>query len=43
MHEDVPVIIAVWNGAARAYDRTTFTGVRAHPESFLDLTDVSRV
>ncbi len=43
MHEDVPVIIAVWNGAARAYDRTTFVGVRAHPESFLDLTDVSRV
>jgi peptide/nickel transport system substrate-binding protein len=43
LHEDVPVIISIWNGAARAYNKTTFAGIKAHPSSYVDFTDVSRI
>ncbi|MEV6995101.1 ABC transporter substrate-binding protein [Streptomyces sp. NPDC093228] len=42
LHEDVPVILAVWDGAVRAYNRRTFQGISAHPSSFVDFSAVSR-
>jgi peptide/nickel transport system substrate-binding protein len=43
LHEDVPVIISLWEGAARAHNRTRFTGIQAHPSSYVDFTSVSRI
>jgi peptide/nickel transport system substrate-binding protein len=43
LYEDVPVIISLWNGAARAYNRNRFAGIQAHPSSYVDFTSVSRI
>jgi peptide/nickel transport system substrate-binding protein len=43
LYEDVPVIISLWQGAARAYNRTRFSGIQAHPSSYVDFTSVSRL
>lgn len=43
LYEDVPVIISLWEGAARAHNRTRFTGIQAHPSSYVDFTSVSRI
>ncbi|WP_436759746.1 ABC transporter substrate-binding protein [Streptosporangium sp. V21-05] len=43
LHEDVPVIIAVWSGTVRAYAGERFTGVAAHPSSYVDFSSVSRL
>ena len=43
LHEDVPVILAVWDGAARAYNRARFVGVKAHPSGYVDFSAVSQV
>ncbi|WP_413760838.1 ABC transporter substrate-binding protein [Streptomyces sp. MMBL 11-3] len=43
LHEDVPIVVAYWSGAARAYDADRFRGIRAHPSQYADLTTVSRV
>ncbi|MEV6995879.1 ABC transporter substrate-binding protein [Streptomyces sp. NPDC093228] len=42
LHEDVPVILAVWDGAVRAYNKGKFQGVTAHPSSFVDFGSVSQ-
>ncbi len=42
LHEDVPVVLALWNGAVRAYNKTRFTGIKAHPSSFVDFSAVSQ-
>ncbi|MFC9843234.1 ABC transporter substrate-binding protein [Streptomyces sp. NPDC060223] len=43
LHEDVPIVIAFWNGTARAYNSGAFKGIEAHPSSYVDLTSVSKV
>ncbi|MGY5011792.1 ABC transporter substrate-binding protein [Streptomyces sp. 900105755] len=43
LHEDVPIVIAYWSGAARAYNSGRFRGVQAHPSQYVDFTTVSRV
>ncbi|QKZ17166.1 ABC transporter substrate-binding protein [Streptomyces chartreusis] len=43
LHEDVPIIVAFWSGAARAYNSGKFRGVQAHPGQYVDFTTVSRV
>ncbi|MEV7149265.1 ABC transporter substrate-binding protein [Streptomyces sp. NPDC093084] len=43
LHEDVPIVVAFWGGAARAYDSARFRGVQAHPSQYVDFTTVSRV
>jgi peptide/nickel transport system substrate-binding protein len=43
LHEDVPVVLSLWNGAARAYNKARFTGIKAHPSSFVDFSAVSQV
>ena len=43
LHEDVPVIISLWQGAARAYNGTRFAGIEAHPSSYVDFASVSRL
>lgn len=43
LHEDVPVIISIWNGSVRAYNKTKFTGIKAHPSTYVDFSSVSRV
>ncbi|MFI9387002.1 ABC transporter substrate-binding protein [Kutzneria sp. NPDC052558] len=40
LHEDVPVVLTLWNGAVRAYDKAKFTGIKAHPSSFVDFSAV---
>jgi peptide/nickel transport system substrate-binding protein len=42
LNEDVPVIVSLWEGAARAYDKSAFVGIEAHPSSYFDASDVSR-
>ncbi|EIV96231.1 ABC transporter substrate-binding protein [Frankia sp. QA3] len=42
LNEDVPIIVNVWNGAARAYRSDRIKGLRSHPSGFLDLTTVTR-
>lgn len=42
LHEDVPIVVAYWAGQARAYDGKRFTGIRAHPSSFVDFAGVSQ-
>ncbi|UWP80522.1 ABC transporter substrate-binding protein [Dactylosporangium fulvum] len=42
LHEDVPVIIAYWSGAVRAYNPRKFRGVRAHPAQYVDFSTVSK-
>ncbi|GAA0371721.1 ABC transporter substrate-binding protein [Microbispora corallina] len=41
LNDDVPVIISVWSGNVRAYNGKKFTGVQAHPASYVDFTSVS--
>ncbi|MFE4993467.1 ABC transporter substrate-binding protein [Streptomyces mirabilis] len=43
LHEDVPIVIAYWSGAARAYNSGKFRGVQAHPSQYIDFSTVSRV
>ncbi|MGW3129479.1 ABC transporter substrate-binding protein [Streptomyces sp. NPDC001123] len=43
LHEDVPIVIAYWSGAARAYDSGRFRGIQAHPSQYVDFTTVSQV
>ncbi|MEV6986364.1 ABC transporter substrate-binding protein [Sphaerisporangium sp. NPDC051017] len=43
LHEDVPVIVAVWSGAVRAYNGERFRGIAAHPSSYVDFSSVSQV
>ncbi len=43
LHEDVPVIISIWDGAVRAYNKAKFAGIKAHPSSYVDFTTVSQV
>jgi len=43
LHEDVPIIITFWGGAVRAYDSAKFTGIEAHPSSYVDFSSVSQV
>ncbi|MCW2876539.1 MAG: hypothetical protein JWQ95_639 [Sphaerisporangium sp.] len=43
LNEDVPVIITVWSGAIRAYNGKRFTGITAHPASYVDFSSVSRL
>ncbi|MFF0558155.1 ABC transporter substrate-binding protein [Streptomyces sp. NPDC004266] len=41
LHEDVPVVIAFWNGNTRA-SRRSFRGIEAHPSQYVDFSAVSR-
>jgi peptide/nickel transport system substrate-binding protein len=41
LHEDVPIIVTYWAGAVRAYDGRKFTGIHAHPSSYVDFSGVS--
>ncbi|GAB3836140.1 ABC transporter substrate-binding protein [Dactylosporangium cerinum] len=43
LHEDVPVVIAFWSGAVRAYQNRKFRGVQAHPAQYVDFGSVSKV
>ena len=43
LYEDVPVIVSLWQGAVRAYNRTRFFGIRAHASSYVDFGSVSRL
>ncbi|MFD8217314.1 ABC transporter substrate-binding protein [Streptomyces sp. NPDC059697] len=43
LHEDVPIVIAFWSGAARAYNSGRFRGIEAHPSQYVDFTAVSEV
>lgn len=43
LHNDVPVILTVWNGSVRAYNKTKFAGIKAHPSSYVDFSTVSQV
>jgi len=43
LHEDVPIVVAYWSGAARAYNSRAFRGVEAHPSQYVDFSGVSRV
>jgi peptide/nickel transport system substrate-binding protein len=42
LHEDVPIIIAYWEGAVRAYNAAKFAGIEAHPSQFVDFSGVWR-
>ncbi|GIF09037.1 ABC transporter substrate-binding protein [Actinoplanes siamensis] len=42
LHEDVPIVIAYWSGAVRAYNGKKFDGIQAHPSSFVDFSTVSQ-
>lgn len=42
LHDDVPIIVAYWGGTVRAYNAKKFTGIRAHPASYVDFSDVSQ-
>ncbi|SHM62331.1 ABC transporter substrate-binding protein [Cryptosporangium aurantiacum] len=41
LHEDVPVVLTLWNGAVRAYNKRKFRGIEAHPSQYVDYTNVS--
>ncbi|MFC4588397.1 ABC transporter substrate-binding protein [Sphaerisporangium corydalis] len=43
LNEDAPVIITVWSGTVRAYNGRRFTGIAAHPASYVDFTSVSQL
>ncbi|TQS43002.1 ABC transporter substrate-binding protein [Cryptosporangium phraense] len=43
LHEDVPVVLSLWNGAVRAYNKRKFRGITAHPSSYVDFSAVSSV
>jgi peptide/nickel transport system substrate-binding protein len=43
LNEDVPVILTLWNGAVRAYNKRTVRGVKAHPSSYVDFSAVSKL
>lgn len=43
LYEDVPVVISLWEGAVRAYNQAKFTGIKAHPSSYVDFSAVSRI
>ncbi|MBB5783235.1 ABC transporter substrate-binding protein [Nonomuraea jabiensis] len=43
LHEDVPLIVSVWSGTVRAYNGRKFTGIQAHPSSYVDFSSVSQV
>ncbi|MGW4965639.1 ABC transporter substrate-binding protein [Nonomuraea sp. NPDC004186] len=43
LHQDIPVIVAVWSGTVRAYNGRKFTGIQAHPSSYVDFSSVSQV
>jgi peptide/nickel transport system substrate-binding protein len=43
LHEDVPIIVSYWDGAVRAYNSQKFTGIEAHPSSYVDFSSVSQV
>jgi peptide/nickel transport system substrate-binding protein len=42
LNEDVPVVIAYWSGAVRAYNGRKFAGIQAHPSSYVDFSTVSQ-
>jgi len=43
LHEDVPVVLSLWNGAVRAYNKRKFRGIKAHPSWYVDYTNVSAI
>ena len=43
MHEDTPVIITDWSASVRPYNSKKWTGISAHPSSFVDFNDVAPV
>ncbi|WP_433305201.1 ABC transporter substrate-binding protein [Actinoplanes sp. CA-030573] len=42
LHDDVPIVITYWAGAVRAYNGKKFTGIQAHPSSYVDFSTVSQ-
>lgn len=43
LNEDTPIIITTWATAVRPYNSKKWTGITAHPSSFVDFTTVSQV
>ena len=43
LHEDVPIIITDWSATVRPYNSSKWTGIAAHPSSYVDFNDVAPV
>ncbi|MCU1393560.1 MAG: extracellular solute-binding protein family 5 [Ilumatobacteraceae bacterium] len=43
LNEDTPIIITTWATAVRPYNSKKWTGITAHPSSFVDFSTVSKV
>ena len=43
LNEDTPIIISTWSAAVRPFKSSKWTGITAHPSSYVDFTNVAQV
>lgn len=42
MHDDTPIIITTWSTVIRPFNSARWTGITAHPSSYIELNDVTQ-